>query len=129
MWTIVAGDDIDRRLRNYKKQWSHEMKNVFVNLDQVLAALEYGTKPEQLKKLGFVHSEPQGVIAIDQSGKGKRAKMKEFRAYLYPDEEDHKLHFIRLGDKTTQAGDLRYCSQYVVGLLRQKGESGQSPVG
>jgi len=61
-----------------------------------------------------------GVLAVDQSGRGKGSKMKEFRAYTYPDEEIENLHFMRLGDKKGQSEDIAYCKKYVAELVSDK---------
>lgn len=72
MWSISPEDGVGRRLKSFQKRWPHEVVNTIVNLDTRLDALHEGAMPEQLKKLGFVHSEPKGILAIDQKGPGER---------------------------------------------------------
>ena len=108
MWTIESQDDVEKRLKKFRKRWRHEVANVFANLETVFKALRLGVKAEQLKKMGFVHSEPKSVLAIDQKGRGKGARMKQFRLYIYPDEDKQVLHAITLGNKGTQSDDICY---------------------
>lgn len=67
-----------------------------------------------------MRSEPVGVLAIDQSGPGKGARLVPLRLYVYPDETDKVLHIIGLGDKSTQKDDIKQSSEFVKGLLRGK---------
>jgi hypothetical protein len=120
MWILSPLPDVQKRLDKYKKKWSREMTNVFDNLDTLLEALNCGTNPEQLKQLGFVHSEPFGILAIDQKGPGKGAKLKPFRLYTYPDEEAKRLDLIILGDKDTQQDDIRESKAFVQELWQRK---------
>jgi len=115
MWTIQNYEDVGRRQKKFEKKWPHELKNVFENLATLLLALNGGTKPEQLKQMRFVHSEPAGVLAIDQKGPSKRARMKQFRLYVFPDEEHEVLHTITLGDKGRQQSDVNFC----IGSVKQ----------
>ena len=120
MWSKELHDGVEKRHKQFEKKWLHELTNVMRNLQELVVALENGVRPEQLKGLRFVHSEPAGVLAIDQKGPGKRAKLVEFRLYVYPDETDQVLHIIGLGDKTTQPDDIKQSTEFVKGLLRGK---------
>lgn len=118
MWTIKWYGDAKSRLKSFQKKYRHETINVVDNLETLLNALCGGTKPEQLKKLGFVHSEPEGILAIDQRGPGKGAKMKALRLYVYPNEPTEILHVMRFGDKSKrgQSNDIRLCQDIVKDL-------------
>ena len=59
-----------------------------------------------------------GILAIDQKGKGKGAKLKPFRLYVFPDERSKILHLVTLGDKDSQEDDIRHCQSFVEGLLQ-----------
>jgi len=120
MWSMELPDGVERRYQQFERKWQHEFTNVMRNLQELLDALETGVRPEQLKGLRFVRSEPAGVLAIDQSGPGKRTKMVPLRLYVYPDETDQVLHIIGLGDKTTQSDDIEQSTEFVKGLLRGK---------
>lgn len=134
MWSIENHDDVAKRLKKFKKRWSHEMKNVFDNLDTLHEALCCGTRPEQLKNLGFVHSEPNGVLAIDQKGPGKGSRMKQFRMYVFPDEDEQVLYVRTIGDKSTQEEDLKIATAFAREIIDKKrdqpgGEAKDAEVG
>lgn len=120
MWNLSPLSDVHKRLDSFKKKWAHEMTNVFDNLDTIVKALNEGTRPEQLKQLGFVHSEPCGVLAIDQKGPGKGSKLKQFRLYVFPEEDAEILHLITLGDKDSQKDDIRQVKGFAQGLSQKK---------
>ncbi|SRR6266478_6160339 len=119
MWNLNSLPDVQKKLDRFKKKWAHEMTNVFDNLDTFMEALNAGTKPEQLKQLGFVHSEPLGILAIDQRGPGKGSKLKQFRLYVFPEEDAEQLHLITLGDKDSQQDDLNQSKSFAQGLLQK----------
>ena len=120
--TIKKLDGLDKSVEYYKKKWRHEVSNVLSNLETVWRALEDGVHPEQIKSLGFVHSEPKGILAIDESGKGKKGRMKALRLYIYPDLKEQKLYVIRLGDKdkNRQGRDVQFAKECVQSIEQNK---------
>ncbi|MFN0052429.1 MAG: hypothetical protein ACKV0T_09560 [Planctomycetales bacterium] len=118
-WTVRWCEDAQKRMRKFGKKWRHELVNVGNNLTTLLTALEKGAKPEQLKLLGFVRSEPLGILAIDESGPGKGSKMKAMRLYVFPHMEQRHLYAMILGDKSTQSDDIRLSKVFVAGLTEQ----------
>lgn len=78
----------------------------------------------QQVKAGFLHPEPQGVLAIDQKGSGKA--LAETRLYVYPDEDDEIAHVITLGDKRSQPDDIALCRQFVAELRKKKAEGSEN---
>ncbi|TXT21070.1 MAG: Uncharacterized protein FD138_4106 [Planctomycetota bacterium] len=112
-------EDAQKRLKKYGKKWMHEVVNVSDNLGTLIDALDEGAKPEQLKKLGFVRSEPSGILAIDESGPGKGSKMKALRLLVFPHEEKQDLYVMTLGDKDSESDDIRLCKVFVAGLQSQ----------
>ena len=115
-WTGAA----EKALKRFNKRWPHEVTNIGVNLALVLENLSDGVHPEQLKKLPGVRSEPDGILAIDESGPGKGTKMKALRLYVFPDTRSRQLHVIQLGEKTNQQSrDIAACKKYVSELLSQ----------
>ena len=87
------------------------------NLATYFAALQCGNKPLQIK-YGFIHPEPLGVVALDQSKGGKN--LAQTRLYLYPDTDDEILHLITLGDKDSQKDDIKASREYVTQLRERK---------
>ena len=128
MWTIQVHDGVEKRFKRFEKKWPHELANLNANLDQLFVSLQAGIRPEQLKReLRFVRSEPKGVLAIDQKGPGKGAKLVAIRLYVYPDEETSILHLIGLGDKSSQPDDIECASAFVVNLLLTKDHLSRGP--
>ena len=79
------------------------------NLDVFLKSLQSGKSPKPFV-YGFLHSEPSGVISIDQTGGGKLAAT---RLYVYPDVDTETLYLLTLGDKQTQPDDILDCKAFV----------------
>ena len=129
MWQQEITDVFASRVKWYEKKKPRELKAVSLNLDQYHKALIEGAAP--LKKLfGFMHFEPMGVIAIDQSGGGK--SLAQTRLYVYPEvlAESKILHLITLGDKNSQRTlDIAACREYVTYLrkLRQNAPEKHDP--
>ena len=59
---------------------------------------------------GFLHAEPSGVIAIDQTG---GVKLAATRLYVYLEVETETLYLLTLGDKSTQKDDIKDCKSFV----------------
>ncbi len=98
------------------------MRNVQIYLD----SLENSKNPSLLH-LGFLHHEPMGIRAIDQTGGKladgtKRQKLKEFRLYTYPDFKTKILHLFCIGDKTSQPKDIQYSKKQVESLRKETSE-------
>src|SRR3972149_3430742 len=85
MWELVPSIDYEKRAKRYLKTNRQEMLNVADNL----AAFRMGLKPQQIIR-GFVHHEPHGIKALDESGPGKHKKA--LRLYIYPDERSETLY-------------------------------------
>ncbi len=110
MWKVATEADYERSHRWYEKKRERELRAVLVNLQKVLLTLEAGAKPANIQG-GFIHREPQGVIAISQQGGGKN--LQETRLYLYVCEETETVHLIVIGDKREQSRDLKLCKKVV----------------
>ena len=109
-WGLVESPLFAGRFRRYQKKHGVETKAVLNNLDTLLKALQAGVKPS-LIQAGFIHREPQGVIAIDQ--KGATGKPRQTRLYIYAVEIESRLHLITIGDKNSQKRDIDDCRKYV----------------
>ena len=83
MWVVRPLPDLSQRVAKFKKKWEHEVVNVFDNLDTVFKSLAAGTRPMQIKQLGFAHSEPSGIIAIDQKGKRAKGQNSRLSGYIF----------------------------------------------
>lgn len=122
MWCLVPTDEYDRKANKLSKKGRQEFKNMVINLKTFLTALNAGTKPQDISK-GFIHPEPAGVLAFDQRGKGNG--LKEYRLYVYPEEETKQLHLLTIGEKKRQNDDIQFCTSYVKDLTKEPND-GQS---
>jgi hypothetical protein len=116
MWKLVPTDEYERRHKRYEKNHPRELLAVLDNLDTYFKSLEAGVKPPQIKH-GFMHSEPLGVVAIDQKGGGKN--LAQTRLYVYPDTEAETLYVMTLGDKRSQKADIATCRTFVTELRKE----------
>ena len=118
VWDLVPTNIYERQHKLYVKKHPIELIAVLDNLDKYFEALRKGAE-SQFINAQYIHHEPKGIKALDQSGK-KRGKLKQTRLYVYPDEAHKHLHLITIGDKSSQKADIQLCSDYVVSL---KGEA------
>ncbi len=116
-WILDPSDEFARRQKYYEKKHSRELQAVLANLDFYVASLNNGVLPHQIKS-GFIHTEGQGVVAIDQKGQGKN--LAQARLYVYAELETETLHIVTLGDKRSQRDDLRTCRNYVESLRKAR---------
>jgi len=112
---VDASSLFERRYKWFEKKRPRELKAMLVNLHKLKSALDDGVVPN-LVTGGFVHREPRGVIAIDQSGCEGAAQ--EMRLYVYP--KNSTIHLITIGDKQSQQADLKDCDRFVEQLRRSR---------
>ncbi len=110
MWKLQRTAEFEKRVRKWPKKHRRELTAMFDKLDTFLGALNAGAPVEQVK-FGFIHSEPHGVLAIDQKGGG--SGLKQTRLYTYPKKSEQILHLIVIGDKASQKSDIEFCSHFV----------------
>ena len=116
-WTLRTTDKYDIKLKRYVKKNRKILKALLNNLDTYFETLEDLGSPQNITSK-FVHKEPRGVKAIDQSG--SKEKLKETRLYIYPDATKKILHLITIGDEGTQSKDVEFCSSYVKEINKTK---------
>jgi hypothetical protein len=110
VWWLGESEIFARRLRWHRKRHPDETLAVLNNLDTYVRALNSGVQPAQIQA-SFVHREPKGVVAIDQSGAPRR--LRETRLYIYACAREEVLYLITIGDKNSQQADLRDCGEFV----------------
>ena len=116
-WVLEESTFFASRFKRYKKKHPKETLAVMNNLDTYVHALKQGVKPP-LIQAGFIHREPQGVVAIDQ--KGTKGSAKQTRLYVYAVEIGQKVYLITSGDKNSQRRDLADCRNFVDSLRREQ---------
>lgn len=115
MWQFRTTTSFDRARKYYEKKRPAELAAVLRNLDRLRDQLDHLSHC-RAAQAGFLHFEPGGVWAIDQKGPS-RTKLQETRLYVFPSEADWTLHIITVGNKNSQAADLRCALDYVRSLL------------
>jgi hypothetical protein len=114
MWQYLITPQFERSKKRYDKKRPGELAAVFRNLDRLREQLN-GLPRCRAAQAGFLHHEPAGLWAIDQKGPS-RTKLQETRLYVFPVEETKTLHIITVGNKNSQAADLRCALEYVRSL-------------
>jgi hypothetical protein len=79
-------------------------------------------KPKEIIR-GYIHPEPKGVLAFDESGPGN--PQKAVRLYAYPEEQREVLHVLTIGDKSSQERDIEDCSKFVDDIREQNRPSAE----
>ncbi len=120
-WSLRASEMYERRFKWFQKKHEPELRAMLVHLNDVVNAVNRGTRPALLKA-GFIHNEKAGVIALDQKGDKSffKGKPTQTRLYVYADEDDRTWHLITIGDKGSQKEDVEFCVKYVETIIAQK---------
>ena len=116
MWEPKEYDDLKKGLKKFLKRHRTEATNALNNLQSYLSALKKGLTVQQIIR-GWIHNEPCGLKAIDQTGPGKPNKA--LRIYIYPDEKTQILHVFTIGDKGSQQSDIAHCTQTTLAIKNQ----------
>ena len=103
-WIMRPTPRLSRDLHRLTRRHPREHAAILRNLQRYLTLLNNSQHP-RLIQAGFLHAEPQGVIAIDERGGG--GNLRALRLYTYADEANRILHLLSLGDKDSQSNDLR----------------------
>ena len=74
MWTLEPTAEYEKKQKKWPKKYHRELKNMLDNLSTFHTALQMRGTPQLAAQSGYVHSEPAGVLAIDQSGPGAGLK-------------------------------------------------------
>lgn len=116
-WVLEESLIFASRFKRYQKKHPNETAAVLNNLDTFVRTLQSGVKPAMIRA-GFIHREPQGVIAIDQ--KGMKGSPRQTRFYIYADDVDLTVYLVTIGDKNTQKRDVADCRRFVTTLRKER---------
>ncbi len=116
-WELFLTDKYVRSYKRYVKKHPGELVAMLSNLDFYHHAINRLGNPLQIKA-GFIHTEPKGIIAIDQKGGKQKVKLKQTRLYVYPNSKEKNLYLLVIGDKKTQQADIKYCKDFVKKMER-----------
>ncbi len=118
-WQVEPTDQFEKDSKWYEKKRPAELAAVLNNLSRYLTLLNHA-KNAACVQAGYLHNEPHGVRAIDQSAGGKN--LQETRLYTYADDKKRVLYLITIGNKSEQPSDIQLSSVFVSSLR----ESAQS---
>jgi len=110
MWTVMPTDQFSRDLKWYDKKHPNELAACLANLDKYLYLLAQ-SKNSKCVEAGYLHPEGKGVVALDQSGSGK--KLAQTRLYTFPDDNAKIVHLITIGNKQEQPADVKRSHAFV----------------
>lgn len=113
MWQIEPSTQWPKDQKWYEKKRPREFAAVLHNLQRYLDQLNAARNARAVQG-GYLHNEPNGVVAIDQKGGG--AGLQETRLYTFADSSTKTLHLITVGDKNSQSADIKFCSDFVKSL-------------
>jgi len=103
-WVLSPHPRLARQLRKLAGRRPSEHAALLRNLQRYLDLLQIAPHP-RLIQAGFLHPEPHGIVAVDERGGG--GHLRALRLYTLADESRRTLHLLHLGDKSSQARDLR----------------------
>ena len=93
------------------------------NLQTALDVLNETDNVRKVRELNFARREPDGIIAFDSRGAKRErtgTKLKATRLYVYAVEIDSTLYLLRIGDKDSQARDLKTSANAVRKIKRER---------
>lgn len=111
IWMISSTNQYDTNYKKYSKKHQKELIALLNNLDTFWALLKQGIPLIQIR-FGWLHPEPKGVLAITEKG-GHGKSLKASRLYVFPDEINHILYLITIGDKNSQKADIKLCDTFI----------------
>ena len=111
MWVIEPTSLFERRAKKWEKKRPRELAAALDNLNDYLKFLNQNLPVRQIRA-GFIHVEPKGIVAIDQSG-ANESNLTVTRLYCFPDEKNKILYLITLGDKKSQSDDIQGAKKFV----------------
>ncbi len=113
-WNIEPTEKFQRKYKLFEKKNEDELIAVWNNLDAYVKALQLTDNPHTINA-GYIHPEPKGIIAIDQTKAEK--KLKATRLYIYPDAKIKTIYLLTIGDKQTQEDDIQFSKECIKEIL------------
>ena len=121
MWGLVKAQGFEHSFRKFTRKHAAEANAIMANLETAFAVLNETNSLQLVRELNFSRKEPDGILALDSRGaKRKRTgtKLKATRLYVYAVEIESTLYLLRIGDKDSQAQDLKTCRKAVQKIKR-----------
>jgi len=108
-WELDDGCIDKKGIEKYGKSHPREVELCFKNLSKLMLMLKSGITLQQAMHSGFFSDEGEDVYRIGQERKG----MRETRLYIFARITGGRIKVLKIGDKSTQQKDVRWCHQWV----------------
>jgi hypothetical protein len=109
MWGLEKASGFESRFKKFSRRHEGEASAALNNLETYLAVLKETDNLQLANLQPFVHSEPDGIVAIDQRGalaERKNRRLKATRLYIYAAVVNQTIYLLGIGDKDSQKQDL-----------------------
>ena len=93
-WQLVPTEEYEDAFVDYNKGRPNELVAVVANLAKYHDALKQLGHPQQITGK-YVHKEPKGIKALDESGSGFN-NLQATRLYIYPDLKTKRAYLITI---------------------------------
>lgn len=110
-WQSELSPQFQRDQKKFLKKHPDELTALIDNLGTIIHHLNLGVPLKQIK-FGWLHPEPNGVLAITEKG-GHGKNLMASRLYIFPDHRNKKIILITVGDKKVQDSNIDYCKKFV----------------
>lgn len=114
MWSLAYSTQWPRDVKHYQKKHARELAAVLHNLKERYLAMLNVCSNSKAVQAGFLHHEPDGIVAIDQKGGG--TGLQETRLYTFADDKTNTLWLITIGNKDDQPDDIQFSRKFVESL-------------
>jgi hypothetical protein len=108
MWGMEKAKGFESRYKKFSRKHQAEADAAMNNMQTYLQILNETDNLQIANAQPFVHSEPDGMVAIDQRGASRQnaGKLKATRLYVYAAVINKTLHLLGIGDKDSQRQDI-----------------------
>jgi hypothetical protein len=116
MWELEKADGFENCFKKFSRKHRIEANAVMANLETFFCILNETNNIQAAKQQSFVRKEPEGIVALDSRGaprETKGTKLKATRLYVYAIEVNATIYLLRIGDKDSQAQDVKTCMKAV----------------
>lgn len=124
MWGLEKAEGFENSYKKFARKHGAEANAVMANLETAFAILNETNNVQAVRELSFTRKEPDGILALDSRGAKRErtgTKLKATRLYVYAVEIDSTLYLLRIGDKDSQAQDLKTCRSAVRKIKQELG--------
>ena len=121
MWEIEKATGFENRFKKFSRKHENEASAALSNLQTFVDGLNKTNKTQIANQLPFIHTEPEGMVAIDERGAKldrKKGKLKATRLYVYAAVVTQTVYLLGIGDKDSQKQDIETFSKKAKRLRR-----------